>query len=182
MSQKPFLTGNKIKLRKLTDADFEKFKEIEGNMENRLLMEDDIPFPPTDENHRSFIDQISANKEEYTFAIEKLDTTEFIGTIGLFRFNWKNGTCYVGIAIHQDQQNKGYGTDAMQTLVDFIFTNLNLNKVKLDVFSFNPGAIRSYQKCGFKTEGILRDEIFRFGQFHDVHAMGILRREWLTQQ
>lgn len=73
MRQKPFLTGNKIKLRKLTDADFEKFKEIEGNMENRLLMEDDIPFPPTDENHRSFIDQISANKEEYTFAIEKLE-------------------------------------------------------------------------------------------------------------
>ena len=53
-----------------------------------------------------------------------------------------------------------------------------MNKVKLQVFSFNKQAIRSYEKCGFKTEGILRNELFRFGQFHDIHLMAILREEF----
>ncbi|WP_429375543.1 GNAT family N-acetyltransferase [Paenibacillus sp. DS2015] len=75
-------------------------------------------------------------------------------------------------------QNKGFGTDAMNTLTSFIFNYIHINKIKLQVFSFNSNAIRSYEKCHFIKEGILRNEIFRFGSFHDIYLFGLLREEW----
>jgi [ribosomal protein S5]-alanine N-acetyltransferase len=179
LNKKPFLTGSKVILSKVNKEDHKTFFEIEDVMENRLLMDDGIPFPPREEGHISFLENISADKDEYTFAIRTLEDEIFIGTIGVFRINWKNSTCYVGISIHKDYQKQGYGSDAMKVLVNFIFEFININKIKLEVFSFNPVAIRSYEKCGFKTEGVLRSEVFRFGTFHDLHVMGILRSDWL---
>lgn len=66
----------------------------------------------------------------------------------------------------------------MKTLIDFIFNYIAINKIKLQVFSFNTAAIRSYEKCGFSQEGILRNEIFRFGKFYDLVLYGLLREEW----
>ncbi|TLS36727.1 GNAT family N-acetyltransferase [Pseudalkalibacillus caeni] len=173
------LTGSKIKLRAITKEDYEPFARIENVMESRLLMNDGIPFPPTMEEHESFLNGISSDKDDYMFAIETLESQEFIGTIAVYKVNWKNGTCYVGISIGPEHQGKGYGTDSMNTLLDFIFQYMNVNKVKLEVFAFNKQAIRSYEKCGFSVEGTLREEIFRYGKFHDVLVMGLLRRDYI---
>jgi RimJ/RimL family protein N-acetyltransferase len=55
---------------------------------------------------------------------------------------------------------------------------MNINKVNLNVYSFNERAIASYVKCGFKVEGRLRQRIFRDGKYHDEVIMGILRSEF----
>ncbi len=57
-------------------------------------------------------------------------------------------------------------------------TEMNLNKVGLEVFSFNKAAIKCYKKLGFIVEGTLRQELFRAGKYHDVIIMGLLREEW----
>jgi RimJ/RimL family protein N-acetyltransferase len=62
--------------------------------------------------------------------------------------------------------------------VDFLFKEMNINKVALHVYSFNKRAIRSYEKLGFKTEGVRRAELFRKGEFHDIVDMGLLSSEW----
>ncbi|GAE35744.1 ribosomal-protein-S5p-alanine acetyltransferase [Halalkalibacter akibai JCM 9157] len=173
-----FLTGNKVKLRKITQEDFQNYMNIEDVMESRLLMNDGIPFPPMLADHEKFISEISSEKDDFMFAVELLDQNVFIGTIAVYLVNWKNGTCYVGISLGSDYQGKGYGTDAMNVLLNFIFNYMNVNKVKLQVFGFNKKAIRSYEKCGFRLEGTLREELFRFGKYQDVCVMGILRGDW----
>lgn len=178
ISETRFLKGNSITLRRLEKNDIEKFKEIESNMENRLLMNDGIPFPPTDADHDKFINGISADKDDYMFAVELIDEKIFIGTIAVYLINWKNSTCHVGISMASDYQGKGFGTEAMSVMLDYIFNYININKIKLSVFSFNKRAILSYEKCGFKHEGVLKEEIFRFGHNHDVFLMAILREDW----
>ena len=173
-----WLKGSFVTLRRMEKDDREAFIEMESNMENRLFMNDAIPFPPTDDDHDQFLNGISADKEEYLFAIERMNDQAFIGTISIYAINWVNGTCHVRISIGSPHQGKGLGTDAMNALLDFIFHYLRINKVKLSVFSFNQRAIRSYEKCGFQHEGVLRQEIFRFGQYHDLIVMRILREEW----
>ncbi|AJI26206.1 acetyltransferase domain protein (plasmid) [Bacillus cereus E33L] len=117
-------------------------------------MNDEIPFPPTERDHEKFINEISSDKEDYTFGIELKDEKNFIGTIAVYSVNWRNSTCHVGLSIGPEYQGKGYGTDSMQTLVDFIFNYMN--KVKIQVFSYNKRAIASYEKCGFSVEGKLK--------------------------
>ena len=49
----------------------------------------------------------------------------------------------------------------------------------LNVFEYNPRAIRSYEKCGFVLEGRRRQALNRDGRRWDLIHMGILREEWL---
>lgn len=175
---KKFLVGEQIILKQMDESDLEAFINIESSHSTLLLANDEIPFPNTAEDHTSFFKKISGKKEEFIFGIFTKATNELIGSCSVYAINWQNSTCFVGIALATGSQGKGVGTDAMHTLISFIFNYIHVNKVKLQVFSFNKQAIRSYEKCGFQTEGILRNELFRFGQFHDIHLMAILREEF----
>jgi RimJ/RimL family protein N-acetyltransferase len=66
----------------------------------------------------------------------------------------------------------------MKVLLKFAFERLNLNRVSLRVFDYNQRAIKSYEKCGFKREGVLRQDRFYAGGYHDTIMMGILRQEF----
>lgn len=160
----------------------EQFIQIENEKSTLLLANDDIPFPLTVEDHTKSFNSISGKKEEYIFGIFEKASNKLIGSCGVFSINWQNSTCFVGIAIGSEWQNKGYGTDAMNTLISFIFNFIPINKIKLQVFSFNTNAIRSYEKCQFIKEATLRNEIFRFGKFHDVYLFGLLREDYFKSQ
>ncbi|ODV56165.1 GNAT family N-acetyltransferase [Lysinibacillus fusiformis] len=175
---KTFLVGQSITLQQMAPADLESFVAIESETKTLLLANDEIPFPQTMEDHSTFFRSISGKKDEFFFGIYEKATQQLIGSCGVFAVNWQNSTCSVGISIGQQWQGKGFGTDAMKTLIEFIFQYMAIQKIKLQVFSFNTAAIRSYEKCGFTKEGHLRNEIFRFGTFHDIIVFGLLRSEW----
>jgi len=86
--------------------------------------------------------------------IRTLDGDCLIGEIGLDGIKYTHGDAFVGISLgERDFWGKGYGTDAMRVLLRFAFTELNLRRVSLDVFEYNPRAVRSYEKVGFVVEG-----------------------------
>jgi len=58
------------------------------------------------------------------------------------------------------------------------FNELNLRRVTLTVFEYNPRAIRSYEKAGFQHEGRVRQALLRDGKRWDMFYMGILRDDW----
>ena len=104
----------------------------------------------------------------------------YLGGCGIKEVDWKNSKVVVGIFIgNKEYWNKGYGTDAMRVLIKFIFNEMNINKIKLNVYEFNERAIRSYEKCGFKKEGVLRKELYRDGKYYDTIVMGLFKEECL---
>ncbi len=114
------------------------------------------------------------------FQIHTLEDGRLIGLVGLGRIYWSHGDCWVGIAIgDRADWGKGYGTDAMRVMLRYAFIELNLHRVSLGVFAYNPRAIRSYEKLGFRREGCGRQEIHRDGQWWDAVYMGLPREEWL---
>ena len=113
------------------------------------------------------------------FAIHKLDDDRIIGDIGLDGISYNHGNTYVGIGIgEREYWGKGYGTDAMNVILRYAFTELNLHRVSLTVFEYNPRGIRSYEKCGFRVEGHAREVMHREGRRWDIIHMGVLREEW----
>jgi RimJ/RimL family protein N-acetyltransferase len=102
-----------------------------------------------------------------------------IGSTGFIELNWRARLAELGIMIgNRDYWSRGYGTDAVRTLVDFGFGELNLNRIYLRVFDFNQRAIRCYEKAGFGLEGRLRQGHYHDGRYHDVLIMGLLREAW----
>jgi RimJ/RimL family protein N-acetyltransferase len=121
-------------------------------------------------------------ENEVTFAIHTVEGDRMIGLVDLSKPDLA-GNAWVGIGIGDRQDwGKGYGTEAMRLAVDFGFRELNLQRISLDVFEYNPRAIRSYEKAGFSREGCLRQFILRDGRRWDLIYMGILRSDWESSQ
>src|SRR5690349_12074697 len=115
------------------------------------------------------------------FSIRALENDRLLGDIGMDVINnWGSRDAFVGPGIYvRDDWGKGYGTDAMKLMLGFAFTEINLRRVTLTVFDYNPRAIRSYEKVGFQHEGRLRGALNRDGKRWDMLFMGILREDWM---
>lgn len=174
------LAGKKVRLRAYRREDLPLALEFINDPDVKTNLVIGIPFPFKMEEEEKWYESISSDKpENYSFAIETLEEPRYIGGCGLNKIDWKNRVAQVGIFIGLElYRGQGYGTDAMRVLLRFIFDQMNMNKVRLEVFSFNARAIKSYEKCGFIKEGVMRQELFRDGKYHDIVTMGILRAEW----
>jgi len=116
--------------------------------------------------------------KDRTFVIETKDGRP-IGNIGLIGLDWKNRRTEIGIMIgEKDAWSKGYGTDAILVLLRYLFGELNLNRISLFTDVNNPRAIRCYEKCGFRSEGVMRQHRFKRGRYIDCVLMSILRTDW----
>ncbi|MGE5464667.1 MAG: GNAT family N-acetyltransferase [Syntrophothermus sp.] len=116
----------------------------------------------------------------YFFSIRTLAEDKLIGDLDLDVVNWSGRDAFVGLGIGEPEYwGKGHGTDVMNVLLRFAFTEINLRRVTLTVFEYNPRAIRSYEKAGFSHEGRLRQVINKEGRRWDILFMGILREEWM---
>lgn len=116
----------------------------------------------------------------YYFSIRTLEDDKLIGELGLDVVHWNGRDAFVGLGIGETEYwSKGYGTDIMNVLLRFAFLEVNLQRVTLTVFEYNPRAIRSYEKAGFRHEGRKRLALNRAGKRWDELYMGILREEWL---
>jgi len=116
----------------------------------------------------------------YYFSIRTLAEDKLIGELGLDVVDWAGRDAFVGLGIGETEYwSKGYGTDIMNVLLRYAFTEINLKRVTLTVFEYNPRAIRSYEKVGFRQEGRRRHALNREGQRWDELYMGILREEWM---
>ena len=118
------------------------------------------------------------------FSIRKLDDNRLLGDINLDVINdWGSRDAFVGLGLgDRNDWGKGYGTDAMKIILRFAFTELNLRRVTLTVFEYNPRAIRSYEKTGFRHEGRLRGALLRDGKRWDMLYMGILAEDWMENK
>jgi RimJ/RimL family protein N-acetyltransferase len=122
-------------------------------------------------------------KGGYLFTACLLADDRPIGNVGLFDLDLVNGSAGLGIMVGAPgDRGRGRGTDMLQALVGFGFASLRLERIWLDVYDFNPGARRVYERVGFAHEGVLRHAVFREGRFVDVHRMSILSGEWRARQ
>ena len=119
---------------------------------------------------------------QYWFSIRALADDKLLGDIDLFVYNWAGRDAFVGLGIGEREfWGKGYGTDVMRVILRYAFTEVNLNRVTLNVFEYNPRAIRSYEKAGFSHEGRERKLLNKEGRRWDMLFMGILREEWMDR-
>ena len=120
---------------------------------------------------------------QYMFTIRTLAEDKLLGDIGLSVVNWMSRDAFVGLGIgERDFWGRGYGTDVMKVILRYAFTEINLRRVTLSVFEYNPRAVRSYEKTVFVHEGRMRQFLNREGKRWDMLFMGILRDEWMQKE
>lgn len=110
------------------------------------------------------------------FAIERKDDRTHIGNASIHEIDWVSRTAAFGLFIGEPSAwNRGFGSDAVSTLVRFAFEEMNLQKLRINVFEYNDRAKHVLETHGFVQEGRLRREFYREGSYHDILVYSTFR-------
>lgn len=115
--------------------------------------------------------------DEYNWVIEL--NGKCIGTAGFHHISKADHSAVYRIGIFDvEHLSEGLGTEVTKLLVDWGFRVMGWHRVELRVLDYNKRAIRCYEKCGFRVDGVLRENAFIDGRYFSDVVMSILKREW----
>lgn len=127
--------------------------------------------------------QREQGKSLWDFDVRLRDDERPIGLAGLMDVDAVNGSAELLIGIgKRSLRDQGYGTEAIEIVLDFAFAELRLHRVQLRVWAFNERAIHVYERMGFVHEARYREGHFRHGRHHDIVYMGLLAQEWAARE
>ncbi|RHB51956.1 GNAT family N-acetyltransferase [Exiguobacterium sp. AM39-5BH] len=103
---------------------------------------------------------------------------ELAGTIGFNDIDRgiKCGT--IGYWLRQDFQGKGIMSQALETIIDYGFRDLKLDKIEIRVATENVKSRAIPERFGFLEEGVLRQAEWLYDRYVDHVVYGLLREEW----
>lgn len=107
------------------------------------------------------------------FFIEKKDGAK----IGFIAHFVAHGTV-IGYALLPNERGKGYGSEAVQIMADYLFLTKNIVRIQAETHPENIASQKVLEKAGFKKEGIIRKSFFSRGIWRDTAMFSILRDEW----
>jgi RimJ/RimL family protein N-acetyltransferase len=170
------LEGSKVRLRPVREEDLPHF--VRWLNDRDVLQWLTLPKPPTMDEEQQWWEAEQRDPNDIVWAIETLDG-RLLGDMAL-RPNplgrWADLGLFIG---EKGVWSRGYGTDAVRTLLRYAFAGMRLNRVSLTADELNARALRCYEKCGFVREGLMRQHRVVDGQFRNTVMMGILREEFL---
>jgi len=168
------LKGRTVRLRPVIEADLPFFLQwlSDPDVYRWLGISDSGP-PASLEQETAWYAATKDDSTQFVWSIET-DQGHLLGNIALHR-GFRPDAAELEILIGEKQEwNKGYGTDAVRTVLRHAFSQMDLRRVYLHSDVDNHTAHRSFEKCGFRREGIAKVD----GHFVDNVRMAILAHEF----
>jgi RimJ/RimL family protein N-acetyltransferase len=167
---------------------------LEGkNVNLRLMEKEDLPlfaewfnkpevfgeYNPLHQASRVDLEKIlESPNESKPFIIEKKDGSK-IGFLTHFNVLHIAGKqLEIGYSLVPDERGKGYCSEAVQIMVDYLFLSKDIERIQAQTDPRNLASQKVLEKAGFKKEGILRRNFFSRGEWVDACIYSILREEW----
>lgn len=175
----PMLETERLILRKLTRKDAADIYEYASDPEVPKYMLWDVHKSIEDsKNFIRFTLGRYRKDEAGEWGIVLKETGKLIGCISFVSCDTKNKRGEVGYVLNRNYWGKGYMPEAAERLIEFAFSEMELNRVECFHFDANEKSGRVMQKAGMTYEGMARQKVFAKEKFWDVKMYGILKEEW----
>lgn len=168
------IKGNKIILRAIEETDLEMLRSMVNSVEFEYNVVG-FSFPISRAQQYTWY-QKQLNSDNLKLIIEY--EGEALGLATLENIDWKNRVASHGIKLLSRAQGKGIGTDAVKTICNYAFNELQLNRLEGGVLENNIASLKLYEKCGWKKEGIFKEYVFKNGKYLDYFPLAILKKEF----
>ncbi|WP_245997056.1 GNAT family N-acetyltransferase [Streptomyces armeniacus] len=171
--------GESVLLRGFQASDWEYFQRFEENSEDARSVYRVVP-PRSAEGHRRETEELAAkpvDEEEFALAVESLSGKETVGAISTFGVDRRAGHFRYGVAIDRAHRHRGYATEAVGIVLDYMFLERRFHKCVAEVYAFNRTSLAFHGRLGFVREGLLREHEFFRGARQDVVVLGLLAAE-----
>lgn len=172
------LMGKQLKLGPLREKDLDTLAKWYEDVEF-LRFYDFHPATPKTREQLVSIYKNGGSDEFIPLAVRKTDDDELLGLVEIDGISYNNRFAWISIGLGSEaERGRGYGYEALSLAIRFAFNELNLERLQLNVISYNTAGIRLYEKLGFKKEGVYREAVLRDGNRSDLYLYGLLRKEW----
>jgi len=118
--------------------------------------------------------------EYLQLGIERLADARLLGKCTLFDLIAQSRRAEAGYGICGDSWGHGYAYEAMLALLQFGFSELQLNRVEADIDPRNERSARLLRRLGFKQEGLLRERWIVQDEVSDSALFGLLRVDFIA--
>lgn len=160
------LSGKNIYLRALEASDLDFLYKLENDESVWEVSETQTPYSKyilkqyLENSHKDIYEV-----KQLRLAISGLDE-ELLGFIDLYDFNPRSNRAGVGIIVLASQnRNKGVGTEALQLLIEYAYSSLNLHQLYANISEDNLHSIKLFKNLGFEKSGVKKDWNFVSGKY-----------------
>jgi RimJ/RimL family protein N-acetyltransferase len=88
-----------------------------------------------------------------------------------------NRSAELGYIVAPDEREEGYAKEGLKLIINYLFNEMNLNKVYAQTASFNKASIKLLESLDFQLDGTLRQHHFYKGDYHDDLIYSLLKFE-----
>ncbi|WKD87053.1 Spermidine N(1)-acetyltransferase [Polaribacter huanghezhanensis] len=162
------LCGQKINLRALEPEDLQFLFDTENDESFWEVSHTQTPFSKF--LLKQYLENVHLDifeAKQLRLIIEEKSTKKQIGMIDLFDFNPQHKRAGIGILIHTKHQQNGFASEALELLINYCFTHLNLHQLYANITSDNVKSSTLFTKHQFKKIGIKKDWIFTNNTYKD---------------
>ena len=139
-------------------------------------------FPDSVEEVRDYISNMPATMDIanicFQFTIILADENRLIGDMGISFTNHNNMQAELGCTLHKDYQKKGYATEALKAIVDYLFGTLDKHRIIASVDPRNTASIQLIERLGFRKEAHFKESYYLRGDWVDDIIYVQLKTEW----
>ena len=117
----------------------------------------------------------------FQFVIMTVEENLLIGDMGISFTNHDNMQAEIGCTLNKAFQIKGYATEAMKGMVDYLFTTMKKRRIIASVDPRNTVSIRLIERIGFRKEAHFKESYYLRGEWVDDLIYAKLKEEWTIQ-
>ena len=171
----------RLVLRNFIDSDLESFLAYRNDPEVAKYQGWGLPYPrEKGEDFIAFMKERTALKQGgwIQFAIALKDTDELIGDLGCYIKEDDIRQARIGFTIAAKHWRKGYVSEVIPHLLEYLFEDLDVHRVVADCDVDNVASYRTLEKLGFRREAHFVESYLVNGVYASEYHYGLLQREW----
>ena len=134
---------------------------------------------------RSFIENVIGEydtaKNAYLWAIELISESKLIGVVRIYDYSPQNKRAEISYIMNPAYQGNGYIGEAIDSIFDYCFNTLKINRIQAKCFSNNTASEKVMKKTGMLHEGIMRKYVYIDGQYEDAVLYAITEESYRNQ-
>ena len=138
-------------------------------------------FPVSKYSQNSWFQKHGNSSDPCRLAIRDKESGVIAGMIYIDNIDGKNRRCQTGIKLAENFRGKGYATDAVISLCNFLFNEMNMHRIESVILEYNLPSQALYKKCGFVLEGVLRKAVYKSGAYRDQLMFALLKEDFFAK-
>lgn len=125
---------------------------------------------------KKWIENEIFNSRDVKLAVCLIESNKHIGNVYFTDINQINQSCHSHVLIgEKDCWGKGYAKEALLLGIDYMVNQRNIHRFKAKILESNNASLKMHQKCGFEIEGLLRQSVYKDGQFQNQYITSLIK-------